>query len=129
MKNSNSVEEVLTNNETREAGDAQRYLNLYGTDHRQKGNYDFVVDTTTITADVSATQDKSKTEFNKQISTMTIKRSADGTTFTDNIKSELEVIDKDTFNTLLKDDNFDTHPAIVKFKFENLRQKTLSLYK
>jgi|TARA_Y100000310_G_scaffold216611_1_gene217674 hypothetical protein len=82
--------------------------------------------TTTITADVSATQDKSKTEFNKQISTMTIKRSADGTTFTDNIKSELEVIDKDTFNTLLKDDNFDTHPAIVKFKFENLRQKTLS---
>ena len=51
----NSVEEVLTNNETREAGDAQRYLNLYGTDHRQKGNYDFVVDTTTITAD-EATQ-------------------------------------------------------------------------
>ena len=46
--------------------------------------------------------------------------------YTDNIKSELEVIDKDTFNTLLGDDNFDTHPAIVKFKFENLRQKTIS---
>ena len=50
-----SVEEVLTNNEAREAGDAQRYLNLYRTDHRQKENYDFVVDTTIITAD-EATQ-------------------------------------------------------------------------
>jgi hypothetical protein len=82
--------------------------------------------TTTITDDATATLDKAKAEFEKQVSKITIKRSADGTTFTDNIKSELEVIDKDTFNTLLKDDNFDTHPAIVKFKFENLRQKTTS---
>ena len=85
-----------------------------------------ISNTTTITDDATATLDKAKAEFEKQVSKITIKRSADGTTFTDNIKSELEVIDKDTFNTLLKDDNFDTHPAIVKFKFENLRQKTTS---
>ena len=82
--------------------------------------------TITITADATATQDKSKSEYEKQASKVTIKRSSDGTTFTDNIKSELEVIDKNTFNTLLEDDSFDTHPAIVKFKFENLRQKTTS---
>ena len=80
----------------------------------------------TIIADASATQDKSKEEYDKQISKIEIKRSSDGTIYTDNIKSELEVIDKDIFNTLLGDDNFDTHPAIVKFKFENLRQKTIS---
>ena len=82
--------------------------------------------TNTITADATATQDKSKSEYEKQASKVTIKRSSDGTVYSDNIKSELEVIDKDTFNTLLNDDNFDTHPAIVKFKFENLRQKTTS---
>ena len=59
-------------------------------------------------------------------SKVTIKRSSDGTVYSDNIKSELEVIDKDIFNNLLEDDSFDTHPAIVKFKFENLRQKTTS---
>ena len=80
----------------------------------------------TIIADAAVILDKSKEEFAKQIAKIEIKRSADGTIYTDDIKSELEVIDKDTFNTLLKDDNFDTHPAIVKFKFENLRQKTLS---
>ena len=82
--------------------------------------------TNTITADATATQDKSKSEYEKQASKVTIKRSSDGTVYSDNIKSELEVIDKDIFNTLLGDDNFDTHPAIVKFKFENLRQKTTS---
>ena len=82
--------------------------------------------TITITDDATARLDKSKTEYNKQVSKLTITRSSDGTTFTDNIKSELGVIDKDTFNTLLEDDSFDTHPAIVKFKFENLRQKTTS---
>jgi len=82
--------------------------------------------TNTIIADASATQDKSKEEYDKQISKIEIKRSSDGTIYTDNIKSELEVIDKDIFNNLLEDDSFDTHPAIVKFKFENLRQKTIS---
>ena len=82
--------------------------------------------TNTITADAAATQDKSKSEYEKQASKVTIKRSSDGTVYSDNIKSELEVIDKDIFNTLLEDDSFDTHPAIVKFKFENLRQKTTS---
>ena len=82
--------------------------------------------TNTITDDATARLDKSKTEYNKQISKLTIKRSSDGTTFTDNIKSELGVIDKDIFNSLLEDDSVDTHPAIVKFKFENLRQKTTS---
>jgi len=80
----------------------------------------------TIIADASATQDKSKEEYDKQISKIEIKRSSDGTVYSDNIKSELEVIDKDIFNNLLEDDSFDTHPAIVKFKFENLRQKTTS---
>lgn len=80
----------------------------------------------TIIADAAVILDKSKEEFAKQIAKIEIKRSADGTIYTDDIKSELEVIDKDTFNTLLNDDNFDTHPAIVKFKFENLRQKTIS---
>ena len=82
--------------------------------------------TNTITADATATQDKSKSEYEKQASKVTIKRSSDGTVYSDNIKSELEVIDKDIFNNLLEDDSFDTHPAIVKFKFENLRQKTTS---
>ncbi len=50
-----SVDEVLKNSADREAGDAQRYLKLYNTDHRLKENYDFVVDTTNITA-VEATE-------------------------------------------------------------------------
>ncbi len=82
--------------------------------------------TNTITDNASATQDKSKSEYEKQLNELTIKRSSDGTVYSDNIKSELEVIDKDIFNNLLEDDSFDTHPAIVKFKFENLRQKTTS---
>jgi len=78
----------------------------------------------TIIADVTVILDKSKEEFSKQIAKIEIKRSANGTIYTDDIKSELEVIDLEIFNTLLKDGNFSTHPAITKDKFENVRQKT-----
>ena len=80
----------------------------------------------TIIADATVTLDKSKEEFSKQIAKVEIKRSANGTIYTDDIKSELEVIDGEIFNTLLKDGNFSTHPAITKDKFENVRQKTTS---
>jgi len=80
----------------------------------------------TIIADAAVILDKSKEEFAKQIAKIEIKRSADGTIYTDDIKSELEVIDLEIFNTLLKDGNFSTHPAITKDKFENVRQKTTS---
>ena len=80
----------------------------------------------TIIADATVTLDKSKEEFSKQIAKVEIERSANGTIYTDDIKSELEVIDGEIFNTLLKDGNFSTHPAITKDKFENVRQKTTS---
>jgi hypothetical protein len=80
----------------------------------------------TIIADAAVILDKSKEEFAKQIAKIEIKRSADGTIYTDDIKSELEVIDLEIFKTLLKDDTFSTHPAITKAKFENVRQKTTS---
>jgi len=80
----------------------------------------------TIIADATVILDKSKDEFAKQIAKIEIKRSANGTIYTDDIKSKLEVIDGETLITLLEDDNFDTHPAIAKEKFENVRQKTLS---
>jgi len=79
-----------------------------------------------IIADATVILDKSKGEFAKQIAKIEIKRSANGTIYTDDIKSELEVIDLEIFKTLLKDDNFSTHPAITKAKFENVRQKTTS---
>ena len=82
--------------------------------------------TNTITADATATQDKSKRNMKNKASKVTIKRSSDGTIYTDNIKSELEVIDGEIFNTLLEDGSFATHPAIAKDKFENVRQKTTS---
>jgi CMP/dCMP kinase len=50
----NSVDEVMEKSEGREKGDAERYIKLYGTDHRKKENYDFVVDTTNITAEQAA---------------------------------------------------------------------------
>lgn len=49
-----SPDEVLRLTEEREARDAERYMKLYGTDHRNKENYDFVVDTTNITAEQAA---------------------------------------------------------------------------
>ncbi len=49
-----SIEEVIHKNRVREEGDAQRYLKLYGVDHRDKSNYDKVIDTTNITADEAA---------------------------------------------------------------------------
>ena len=54
QKSVSSVEEMREANEEREATDAQRYLKLYGVDHRQESNYDFVVDTTKITAEQAA---------------------------------------------------------------------------
>jgi CMP/dCMP kinase len=50
----NSVEEVFKLSEEREEGDASRYIKFYGTDYRKKENYDFVVDTTQITAEQAA---------------------------------------------------------------------------
>jgi CMP/dCMP kinase len=49
-----SIDEVVANNATREEKDAQRYMKLYGTDHRKKENYDFIVDTTHVTAEQAA---------------------------------------------------------------------------
>ncbi|PIZ51233.1 hypothetical protein COY27_04385 [Candidatus Woesearchaeota archaeon CG_4_10_14_0_2_um_filter_33_13] len=49
-----SFDEVLRLTEEREARDAERYIKLYRTDHRDKSNYDFVVDTTHITAQQAA---------------------------------------------------------------------------
>jgi len=80
----------------------------------------------TIIADATVILDKSKEEFSKQIAKIEIKRSSNGTIYTDETKSALEVVDGETLTTLLKDDNFDTHPAIAKEKFENVRQKTTS---
>ena len=54
QQQANSFDEVLRLTEEREARDAQRYLKLYGTDHRNQDNYDFVVDTTNITAQEAA---------------------------------------------------------------------------
>ena len=85
-----------------------------------------ISNTTAITDDAAATLDKAKAEFEKEIAKVEIKRSANGTIYTDDIKSELEVVDLEIFNTLLKDGNFSTHPAITKDKFENVRQKTTS---
>ena len=49
-----STDEVIANNDHREEQDAQRYIKLYGTDYRKKENYDFVVNTTKITAEQAA---------------------------------------------------------------------------
>ena len=49
-----SIDEVLVLSEEREARDAERYIKLYRTDHRKKSNYDFIVDTTHITAEQAA---------------------------------------------------------------------------
>jgi cytidylate kinase len=50
----NSIDEVVEKNRFREETDAQRYMKLYGVDHRDKKHYDFVVDTTKITPQQAA---------------------------------------------------------------------------
>jgi CMP/dCMP kinase len=45
-----SVQELVKKNEVREETDAKRYMKLYSVDHREEANYDFVVDTTEISA-------------------------------------------------------------------------------
>ena len=44
-----SIEELIKGLKQREENDAQRYLKYYGFDHRDKKNYDFVIDTTNLT--------------------------------------------------------------------------------
>jgi cytidylate kinase len=48
--NFNSYAEVLKGTHQREQVDCKRYIKLYGTDYLDLKNYDFVVDTTNITA-------------------------------------------------------------------------------
>jgi cytidylate kinase len=45
-----TVGEVIAKNRFREEIDAQRYLKLYGVDHRRLDNYDLIVNTTEISA-------------------------------------------------------------------------------
>lgn len=49
-----NLQEMISNNEQREAKDAERYMKLYGIDHRKENQYDFVVDTTSISAEESS---------------------------------------------------------------------------
>jgi CMP/dCMP kinase len=45
-----SVQELVEKNEVREETDAKRYIKLYDIDHRDEANYDFMVDSTEISA-------------------------------------------------------------------------------
>ncbi len=49
-----NLQEMINKNEEREAKDAERYMKLYGIDHRKEEQYDFIVDTTSISAEESA---------------------------------------------------------------------------
>ena len=46
----NSLKEVQDSVKKRDAEDAARYMEYYNIDHRKKSNYDFIVDSTTISA-------------------------------------------------------------------------------
>ncbi len=46
-----TIEEMVRLNSEREETDAQRYMKLYGIDHRDKKQYDLVVDTMAITVE------------------------------------------------------------------------------
>jgi CMP/dCMP kinase len=46
-----SLKEVQDSIEKRDAEDARRYMEYYNIDHRKKSNYDFIVDSTTISAE------------------------------------------------------------------------------
>jgi len=48
QKQANSVEEVMKFNIERDTTDAERYMKLYGIDHRDESKYDFVVDSSEI---------------------------------------------------------------------------------
>jgi len=50
QEQANSVEEVIELSTNRDATDAKRYMKLYGVDHRDEKNYDFIVDSTEIGA-------------------------------------------------------------------------------
>jgi CMP/dCMP kinase len=50
QKIASSVEETMKLTEEREAGDANRYIKFYGTDHRKLENYDLIVNSSEITA-------------------------------------------------------------------------------
>lgn len=45
-----SAQELVKKNEVREESDAKRYIKLYSVDHRDEANYDFVIDSTKISA-------------------------------------------------------------------------------
>ena len=47
----NSLKEVQDSVKKRDAEDAERYMEYYNIDHRKKSNYDFIVDSTTISAE------------------------------------------------------------------------------
>ncbi|MBT3297608.1 AAA family ATPase [archaeon] len=49
-----NLQEMINNNEVRETKDAERYLKLYGVDHRKEEQYDLIVDTTFTSAEESA---------------------------------------------------------------------------
>ncbi|MBU1111492.1 MAG: (d)CMP kinase [Nanoarchaeota archaeon] len=50
QKQANSVEEVMILSAKRDTTDAERYMKLYGIDHRDESKYDFVVDSSEIDA-------------------------------------------------------------------------------
>ena len=50
QKIADSIEETMALTEEREAGDADRYIKYYGTDHRKLENYELIVNSSEISA-------------------------------------------------------------------------------